>query len=104
MIGHIFRLFSTLSNGNFSHSYETRSEVVRVYGKTVNGFTANLLPETDQKGGGKALKEKDGNIQLFRELVLGESFFEIPQNDLHQVIQILSGAEALLESEQFAGS
>jgi len=50
------------------------------------------------------MKEIDGDIILFREMVLGESFLERPQNDINQAIRILSGAEAVIESRQLTGS
>jgi hypothetical protein len=50
------------------------------------------------------MRDKDGEILLYRELVLGESFFELPQNELHQALRILGGADAVYESGQHAGS
>ncbi|MGV8120069.1 MAG: hypothetical protein AB2L14_09960 [Candidatus Xenobiia bacterium LiM19] len=50
------------------------------------------------------MKEREGNIVLFREMVLGESFLERPQNDINQALMILSGAEAVIESRQLKES
>jgi len=46
------------------------------------------------------MKETDGDIVLFREMITGESFPELPENDINQAIRILSGADAAIKNSR----